>query len=364
MNIGFFLIPYQRYSGAGQYYHHLFSELLKTDDKNDYIIFLPSDIDRSAIDYFGEKRCVITDIPSKPGTLRYLHTMMSRCVEKHSPRISLLHCFNFPIPIFSGKIILTMYDLRESDLPQVYDPVHTFFSSMIKPKTLKRVEHIITISDFSAQRIKYHFPLCSSKVSRIYLGFDSPENVSRERPHQRPYILTVGHLTKHKNHETLIQAFNLLSRKADFKHDLIIVGHHYNNYKYLETLKNFVECKDRVVFAGQVSEEQNETFYTHADLFVFPSLYEGFGLPLLEAFHHKIPVVASRIPTFQELYGLEKALFIPLNAADCAHVIELILYNKEIKRDMIRLGQEIAEKFSWNKTARETLVLYRRLLNQ
>lgn len=358
MNIGFFLIPYQRYSGAGQYYHNLFTHLMKIDKENRYTIFLPRDIDTSAIDFFGKDHCVITEIPSGPGPVRYLRTMLSRCVEKFRPKISLLHCFNFPIPRFSGKIILTMYDLREADLPQVYGPVHTFFSSKIKPPTLKKVDRIITISDFSAKRIIHHYPYCENKLSRIYLGFDAPNHMEYVRPHPRPYILTVGHITRHKNHETLIKAFNILARKPDFKQDLIIVGHHYNNYKYLEQLKELVECKDRVWFAGQVSEEQNEAFYAHADLFAFPSLYEGFGLPLIEAFHFGVPVAASRIPTFQELYGIEEALFSPLDPSDCAGVIESILTNSKLREKMITTARIIAKKYSCELTAMETLSLY------
>jgi len=364
MNIGFFLIPYQRYSGAGQYYHNLFSRLIQIDTDNTYKIFLPRDIDKTAIDFFGKERCIITEIPSGPGPVRYLRMMTSRCVENYRPRISLLHCFNFPLPPFSGKTILTIYDLRESDLPHVYGPIHSFFSSKIKPFALKRVEHVITISDFSAQRIIHHYPYCKNKISRIYLGFEPPNQVLHIRPHTRPYILTVGHITRHKNHETLIKAFNILARNPDFIHDLIIVGHHYNNLNYLKELKELVENKSRVIFAGQVSEEKNEALYAYADLFAFPSLYEGFGLPLIEAFHFGVPVVASRIPTFQELYGIEAALFNPLDPFDCARVIKMVLSNREFKENIINKAHLIAGKYSCKITAQETLALYNKLQNQ
>ncbi len=361
MNIGFFLIPYQRFSGAGQYYHSLFREVSKIDSKNSYTVFLPSDVERSALDFFGKERCVVTNIPSNPGALRYIRTMASMCVEKHVPRVSLLHCFNFPLPRFSGKTILTMYDLREYDLPHVYSASHRFFSLRIHPPALKRVDHIITISDFSAQRIKQHFPFCSQKVSRVYLGLDTPGAAVHSRPHSNPYILTVGHITRHKNHETLIKAFNMLCREPNFKHDLVIVGYHYNNLKYYEELKELVERKERVVFAGRVSDEQTDAFYAHADLFAFPSLYEGFGLPLLEAFYFGVPVAASRIPTFEELYGVEEALFSPQDPADCCRVIKLILDNKELKERIVSTGHEIAQQFLSSKTARETLALYEKV---
>jgi glycosyltransferase involved in cell wall biosynthesis len=364
MNIGFFLVPYQRFSGAGEYYHNLFRELIKIDTINSYTIFLPSDVDNEVKRIFGMERCVDTGLPSRPGLKRVVLTIANSSVERRLPRIDLLHCFNIPLPRFKGTIILTTYDSREEDWPETFPRFHSFFTNILKPAALKRVNKVITISDFSKQRILYHYPFCREKVERIYLGFDFSETVSAIRPHLRPYILTVGHIVSHKNHETLIKAFNLLARDPAFVHDLIIVGQNYNKPEFLQRLKDMVECKERVVFTGRVSHELKTAYYKHADLFVFPSMYEGFGLPLVEASHFGVPIVASRIPVFEELYKNQEALFDPLNPEDCARVIGEVVKNSGLRNQLVQDGFSIANKLTCRMTAEKTLDLYKKCFKE
>jgi glycosyltransferase involved in cell wall biosynthesis len=362
MNIGFFLVPYQRFSGAGEYYHNLYRELVKIDTENSYTIFLPGDVDGEAKKFFGVERCVDTGLPSRPGSIRVALTMANNCVQRRLPRIDLLHCFNVPLPRFKGIIFLTTYDSREEDRPETFPPFHSFFTDILKPPALKRVNQIITISDFSKQRILYHYPFCRDKVERIYLGFDFSETVTDIRPHTRPYILTVGHIVSHKNHETLIKAFNLLARDPAFVHDLIIVGQNYNKPKYLQCLREMVEYKERVVFTGRISHELKAAYYKHADLFAFPSMYEGFGLPLVEASHFGVPIVASRIPVFEELYKNPEALFDPLSPEACARVIGKVIRNDALRSQLIQDGFSIANNLTCRMTAEKTLDLYKIVL--
>jgi len=366
MNIGFFLVPYQRFSGAGEYYHNLFRELIKIDTENTYTIFLPHDVDREVKKFFGTDRCVDTGLPSRPGSKRVALTLINNCVQRHIPQIDLLHCFNVPLPRFKGIILLTTYDSREEDWPETFPPLHSFFTNILKPSAFKRVNQIITISDFSKQRILYHYPFCRDKVERIYLGSNKVDNIEHERLHPRSYLLAIGQIAKHKNLETLIAAFNLCAKNPEFKHDLIIIGHHYGKDSYMEKLKNMVDikCKNRVIFTGRVSNEQTAAYYAHAALFIFPSLYEGFGIPIVEASQYLVPVIASRIPVFEEIYGIPEAMFDPASPQDCAQTIVRVLTDVGLQARMKQESNLIVKKYNSKATAEQTLDLYKKVFNQ
>jgi glycosyltransferase involved in cell wall biosynthesis len=364
MHIGFVLIPYQWYSGTAEYYHNLYSELIKLDTENKYTVFLPSDAPKRALDYFGQGNCIKTGIPSNPGSVRYAMTMFGRYFEAHGRDIDVLHCFNFPVPRFGKKVVLTVYDMRELDLPGTYDHMHRMVMGFIRRGTLKRVDHVTTISEFSRSRIVSYYPLCDKKISLCCPGIDPLHirSIKREMvPYGRPYILTVGHLVHHKNHINLIRAFNRLCQNPDFHHDLIVIGKNYGSNEFVRNLKDAVEHKPRVIFADQVSDEMLSSYYHHADLFVFPSLYEGFGIPLLEAFACNVPVAASRIPVFQEVYGFNDALFDPLDPANIAAVVGNMVHNKEARSASIRIGSESLGRYTWKATADSTLEVYRKV---
>ncbi len=366
MHIGFVLIPYQWYSGAGKYCHNLYSELIKIDKVNKYTVFLPSDAPERAIDYFGASNSVRTSIPTNPGLLRYFRTMFTTYFESYTPRIDLLQCFNFAIPVFKRKVTLTVHDVRELDLPETYGSAHRFLLRFFRNSALKRADHIMTVSEFSMSRIISYYPFCSQKISLSCNGINASHfnvNKTGNSPHARPYILTVGHLAKHKNHLNLIRAFNILCRDPNFRHDLIIVGKNYGSSGIVDKLKSAVERRQRVVFTDQVDDTLLAAYYTHADLFVFPSLYEGFGIPLLEAFACNVPVAASRIPVFQEVYGFPEAMFDPLSPPHIASVVGALIENRELRSASVGIGSQKLRQYTWKATAESTLKVYGQLLD-
>jgi len=175
MHIGFMLIPYQRFTGAGEYYHHLIQEILRIDNINKYTIFFPSDTDTFAFENIKNVTCVQTPIHSRPGPLRYIETMLTGFINNYTPLLDVLHCFNFPLPIFfKGKIILTIYDLREEDLPESCGLIHRLIMRNIAPAGVMKAYHIITISKFSQERLEVNYPICKGKSTAIYIAVDFP----------------------------------------------------------------------------------------------------------------------------------------------------------------------------------------------
>jgi glycosyltransferase involved in cell wall biosynthesis len=117
-----------------------------------------------------------------------------------------------------------------------------------------------------------------------------------------------------------------------------------------------------VVFTGRISHELKAAYYKHADIFAFPSMYEGFGLPLIEASHFGVPIVASRIPVFEELYKNQEALFDPLSPEACARVIGKVMRNDALRSQLIQDGFSIANNLTCRMTAEKTLDLYKIVL--
>ncbi|MCG6534444.1 MAG: glycosyltransferase, partial [Syntrophales bacterium LBB04] len=363
MNIGFVLIPYQHYSGVGEYYRNLFEHLIAIDKTNTYTIFLPCDAGEAAYDFFGRERCVLTKIPSFPSHLRYPKTMFQDdTIEAYRPRIDVLHCFNFPIPRFSGKIVMTVHDMREDDLPQFFNPVINRIRRQVVQNNLYRADAIIAVSDFTLERLLYHYPFCLGKAKRVYHGIRDGINQNKklipQRLHAGPYILTVGHMYPYKSQRNLLLAFNRLIKRPDIPYNLVVVGGSYFSQAYYQDIRNIVEDKERVVFTGTVTYEQLSSYYAYSDLLVFPSLYEGFGFPLFEALSYGLPVAVSDIDVFNELLECPEATFNPNDPESIEATIYKILKNPEVREAILRQGEKRLATLTWSNTAKETLVIY------
>lgn len=362
MNIGFVLIPYQRFTGAGEHYHHLIMNILKIDTVNKYTIFLPFNSDASQFNSIPQATIVRAPIIEKPGPLRYAQTVFSRFIDRYRPRIDLLHCFNLPLPRLShGKTVLTIHDLREEDFPKSYGWFHRTIMRVLTPAALKRVHHIFTVSQFSQDRLIAHYPFCAGKITIAYNAID-PSIVFRQIAgalslQKRPYIFTIGQLSPHKNLANLIRAFNLLiQRGCDY--NLVIAGHNFRSPEFTEKLFRLVTDPKRVIFTGRLSNQEKLLYLQNAKLFVYPSLYEGFGIPLLEAFALQVPVAASRIPVFDEVFGFSEAMFDPKDPMDIARVIEKVCDNNQLQKDIIEHGNRKLSEFTWEKTAKATVAVY------
>ncbi|MCG6537674.1 MAG: glycosyltransferase, partial [Syntrophales bacterium LBB04] len=162
---------------------------------------------RTPINFLAVNVCFHTCIPSSPSHIRYPKTIFQdETIEKHRPRIDVLHCFNFPIPRFSGKIVMTVHDFRENDLPEFFNPVMNLIRHKVVKNNLSRADSIIAVSDFTLERLLYHYPFCQGKAYRVYHGIREKVNHKADLPrsHPKPYILTVGHMYPYKSLRNLL----------------------------------------------------------------------------------------------------------------------------------------------------------------
>lgn len=262
-------------------------------------------------------------------------------------------------PINNRKTIITVHDLAFVRHPEYIEPKNLKFLMAELPLSLEKAARIIAVSQFTKNELIDVFKVPPEKISVIYEGVDPKFKKTKKSLKILPekYVLCLGNLEPRKNIEGLVRAFNMLKLK-DYK--LVIAGEKGWLYDGVFKLIEELGLGKDVVFTGYIGDHDLPAVYSKASVFVFPSFYEGFGLPPLEAMACSVPVVASKV---NEVLG-EAALFIdPKKPEDIVQAIDKVINNPGISEELISKGKKQAEKYSWDKTAKETLSLYRKLDN-
>ena len=279
--------------------------------------------------------------------------------------ISLYHATNYIVPFFlKSKVVLTVHDLIAIDYPKLCKNTSVVYFNLFLRRSLKKAIRVITVSETVKKDIVMRYGIPQGKIKVVPLAVDKSFkrqldfNVKRKYDLPEKYLLFVGNLEAKKNLNRLINAFELLKKENAIEHQLVLVGKKGWKTGNLKRKTKQLGLKDQVRFLGYVPKEDLPTIYSLADLFVFPSIYEGFGIPPLEAMSCETPVLISSHGASPEV--CEDAGFIvdPYCIKDIAKGIMTILTNKELQRTLIHKGKEQVKKYSWNKTALETIKVY------
>lgn len=231
---------------------------------------------------------------------------------------------------------------------------------------VRQCSSIITISQFSKDEIVKIYHADPDKVNVVYLGYDrekyglpasreaSAETVANRFGIAGPYVLTIGRMDARKNQAVLVRAFDAIAKNHPSLR-LVIVGP--EGYQ-AHSVKECIEAspfRDRIVSLGWIDEDAKASLLQAASIFAFPSLYEGFGLPVIEAQACGLPVVAASAASIPEVAGEGALLFDPSDHEACAHAIEQLLNDPVLRQQLIGLGLENAKRFSWDECAQRTL---------
>lgn len=253
----------------------------------------------------------------------------------------------------------------------VYDMIHELLSEHFskrdkttewKKATFSRVDHILSISESTKRDLIELFGLPEEKISVVYLGVDlSAFKVEKSKMSNKenPYLLYVGGRGGYKNFSGFIKAF-ASSPELKANLDVIAFGGGGMNASEQQLIR---ECGLDVAQIRQVSGDDQKLaqLYANAEAFVYPSLYEGFGLPPLEAMAAGCPVVSSNTSSMPEVVRKAGVYFNPSDLEDMRDAIERVVFSQELKRDLISLGYENIKYFSWEKCATQTLDVYQKL---
>lgn len=256
------------------------------------------------------------------------------------------------------KTVVTIHDLSYLYFPDEFLKKDLYQLINWTKYALKKSTHIIAVSKTTKKDIMHEYALPDEKITVIYNGYQHVKKLSTS--HQSlstndPYFLYVGTIQPRKNLSLLITAFSQFHKThPEFK--LVLAGKKGWLYEDIFKQVNLTGIEDSIVFPGFVSEEEKNKLYTNASAFILPSLYEGFGIPILEAMAHNCPVLSSFSSSLPEVGGEACLYFDPKNSKDLVEKMEEIISDKNLVKKLIASGKNRIEEFSWNQTGKMTLL--------
>lgn len=256
-------------------------------------------------------------------------------------------------------VAICFHDLSQFHVPGKYDALRLFYIRRVVPFYLSKAPAIFAISENTRQDMLRFYHIEPDRVRVNYNGFyldqsaDKLVDLEAKYGIRGKYLLYVARIEHPgKNHLNLLKAYELLSDEIKAEYSLVIVGVDWNGAELVHEYHMAMADRERIHFTGFVPKDQLASFYSKAALYVFPSLYEGFGLPLLEAFAAGVPVVAANRSSLPEIGADAAAYFDPERVEEMAEVIEAVLKDPIGQFRMIQLGQERLKHFSWAEHAK------------
>ena len=259
--------------------------------------------------------------------------------------------------------VMTIHDLTFIKYPEYVPLIVKTYTERIK-RCLKWTDLIITMAETTKEDIVHYLQVDPHKIWVVPLAsrYSVQENLKTSPTDEQPYILFVGTFEPRKNIKTLVLAFDYLKKKFDLPHRLVLIGKKGWGYEsILKCIENSAYKKD-IYHLNYLADELVAQFYQHAEVFVYPSFYEGFGLPVLEAMNLGTPVITSNVSSLPEVVDSAAITINPQDFIELAEAIFKVLSNDNLRKQLILDGRTRAQRFSWEKTAKQTLEAYYSLL--
>jgi glycosyltransferase involved in cell wall biosynthesis len=276
-------------------------------------------------------------------------------------RVDVMHSFDYTFPYLAPtRNIVTIHDLNYLNHPGTFSFSQRAIRRVTVPLSLRLADRVVTISETARTEILARFPVDSDRVVVISNGYAAlesraPQEGREDEARNGPYLLSVGTLKVHKNYPRLLEAFAALPVDGL---RLVIVGRDDGMSGELVRRAAALGVLERVTLCGFLSEQDLRRYYRGATVFVAPSLYEGFGMPVLEAMAHGAPVACSDLAVFREIAGEAAAYFDPLDPESIRATVAAVLKDSGRRARLVGAGLERAARFTWDSSARKALRLY------
>ena len=357
-------------SGIGTYTANFLKELITIDNKNNYTIFWAGD----NYDNFKSTNTNIILTSKKHGMFYedfyYPNYLQSNNIDLHHiPQNGIGLSKDYIVPC-----IVTIHDLIPYTMPQTCGKGYLTRFLKDMPYIIETSKGILTVSEYSKKDILKFFPsFPEDKIFVTPLAANSSfypmkksicSNFLKEKYNiDDPFILYIGGFSSRKNVKELITSFNDIYSSLKTKYKLVLCGSIKDEGKKLEDFCKELPISDKVIFTGFVPDEDLPFFYNSCDLFIYPSLYEGFGLPPLEAMSCKTPVIASNLTSIPEVTKDCALLIDPFNKDELSSAILDVLNSPSLKEELSEKGYNNSKNFTWRKTAELTLKAYESVYN-
>lgn len=361
-----------RGTGIGTYTYQLINCLNKIDNINNYLLFMPENCKG---DMSLKKNFTLDNISEENKSSFWDEVNIPNILKDRQTQLYHVPQNGVGIPLDKKcKFLITLHDVIPYKMPEtVSDRYLKIFSEQI-PKIIPECDGIITVSNFSKKDIVEAFDFPEDKIyvtplasEDIYRPLDKRVSRYVSKKYysiEGDFILYVGGFSPRKNIIGLIESFSKLVslHKKDIK--LVIAGRQGKSYTTYKKRAEELNIANKVVFPGFISMEHLPYVYNAAKLFVYPSFYEGFGLPPIEAMSCGIPVLASNVTSVPEVVGDGALLINPKDTESMCESMLKVLSDERLSQKLISAGIDKASKLSWEKTAKDTITIYNKIINE
>lgn len=344
--------------GIPLYIKNLYTELLRIDKKNNYNFFQTGENTK-----IGSTK-ILKTVRGTVGAFLFDNFLVNKLIEKE--KVNIFHGPSCVLPILKAKdvkYIVTVHDLAFLKTPQIYGFLYRTYYKLALKISLKKSDVIIADSKSAKKDIIEFFKTESSKIEVIPLGVDNAFWYAdhKERIIKDKYFFS---LTTHPKRKNIVSVLEVMFKHEEFKKYKYVIAGLIGDDQLTELqglIKN-LGLIDNVVLWGYVSKEQLINFYQNAEFFIFPSFYEGFGFPVLEAMACKCPVITSNNSSLIEITPDKRWLVDPYNLNDiCRKMDKMIKLKKKDRDELIEVNYNYSKQFSWSKTAKEHIKLFKYL---
>ncbi|HSG40198.1 MAG TPA: glycosyltransferase family 1 protein [Thermoanaerobaculia bacterium] len=352
--------------GIGTYVRNLIRSLAAIDSENRYVLLAKPE-DRAGLLDLPENFQVALE-SSPVYSVRELFALSWHLYRR---KLDLYHSTHYVLPAWvSSKVVVTIHDIIHLLYPEFLPSNFAFlYAQRMIRRSLTRGDRIISVSQSTKNDLRQHFDVDGGKIEVIHNGVDeafrqrlAPDDLQRwlrDLGIPQPYLLFVGNPAKpHKNLDTVVQAYARARRMAQFDAPLICVGSRQGSEFKIRARAEYLGIGDKVRLLGHVAQEALPAIYQGATLFLYPTLYEGFGLPVIEAMASGVAVITSNTSALKEISEGFALLVDPLDLDGIAKAIASLMGSPERRAAFAERGIRRAEDFRWDEMARKTLDIY------
>lgn len=342
-------------TGTENYSWELIKRLIKLDQKNRFTLYAPHPPRET---WPRSPRIEWRLIPQ--GRL-WSQLRLARELRRHPPEVLFIP--SHVVPLMSHlPTVVTVHDLAYKFFPLSYSPLNRRYLSFSTGVSVAKAVRVIAPSQATKNDLLEEYQLPPEKIVVIHHGYNREifraDRPIEKPPLERPYILFVGRIEEKKNIRLLIEAFNLLAKEKKTAKLVLSGSRGYGFERITATIQSLAEnIRRRIILPGYLPQYDMVRYLGHASVFAFPSLYEGFGLPVLEAMAVGTPVTASNTSALPEIAGEAAILLPPTNPLSWAAAFSRILNTPKLALELKARGLKRVEQFSWERTAAETLAV-------
>lgn len=368
-------------AGIGRYTRRLVTALLELDQQNEYVLVVAGKAKTPKVEFmspttpffnradYPNLRVIMLPLSERLWAILWHRLHLPLWVELFTGTLGVFHSPDFALPpVRNARTIVTVHDLSFLRVPQCSSPQLQAYLREVVPKSVRRANMVLADSECTKSDVIELLGVEATRVKVIYAGVgqefhrvEDEEQLAAVRTRYRlpaRFVLGLGTLQPRKNFERLIEAYALIRRQIDTEMKLVIAGSPGWMYEGIFEKTRELDLQEAVCFPGYVADEDLPALYTLAELFVFPSLYEGFGLPPLEAMACGTPVITADVSSLPEVVGDAAWMVDPLDVGALADAMQRVLSDTALRRQMVARGLLQARRFTWEQAAKQLHDIY------